>query len=269
MSAATGDAPESQQEPAAVVDEVEVRAGGVGSSTPPIQGGGGGAGPTPALQPRDLELRVISPAVAAAIIVADHYLHAMCAGVRLCFGVFAAGRLLGAVALNAGPVGGPRLVDGAATRDCLSLARLWLADDLPRNSESRILAMVVRTLRRHTAVRFLVSYADPAVAPRGVPHVGYVYQAAGWLYTGLSEPQPLFDLGDGRPMHTRSIASVWGTHSKPFFEQHGLRVREVPTVGKHRYLTFVDPTWRGRLRAPVLPYPKTGGEHRGDRRGAA
>ena len=249
--------------------ELRACAGGVVRGTPSDQGGGGGAEPTPALQPRDLELRVVPHAVAAALIVREHYLHAMCAGARLSFGVFAGERLAGAVALNAGPVGGPRLADGATTRDCLSLARLWLADDLPRNSESRVLALVVRALRRHTAVRFLVSYADPAAAPGGIPHVGYVYQAAGWLYTGLSEPQPLFDLGDGRPVHTRSIASVWGTHSKPFFEARGLHVREVPTVGKHRYVSFVDPTWRARLRVPVLPYPKTGGERRGDRGGAA
>jgi hypothetical protein len=253
----------------AAVRDVAECAGGVASSTPPDQGGGGGAGPTPALQPRDLVLRVVPHAVAAALVVRKHYLRSMAAGARLSFGVFAGKRLAGAVVLNAGPLGAPRLVAGATTRDCLSLARLWLADELPRNSESRVLAMVVRALRRHTSVRFLVSYADPAVAPGGLPHVGYCYQASNWLYTGLSEPQPLFDLGDGRPMHTRSIASVWGTHSKPFFEARGLRVREVPTAGKHRYLCFVDPAWRDRLRVPVLPYPKTGGEVLGDRRGAA
>ena len=242
---------------------------GASSSTSRYRRDDGGASPTTPLQPRDLELRVVPHAVAAALVVRHHYLHAMAAGARLSFGVFASERMAGAVVLNAGPLGAPRLVDGASTRDALNLARLWLSPEAPHNSESRVLGLLVRALRRHTAVRFLVSYADPAAAPGGVSHVGYVYQAAGWLYTGLSEPQPLFDLGDGRPMHTRSVASVWGTHSKPFFEQHGLCVREVPTVGKHRYLCFVDPSWRGRLRVPVLPYPKTGGEHRGDRRGAA
>lgn len=241
------------------------RAGGVDPNPPAVQAGDAPANGSPALHPRDLQVRLVPHSVAAALLVREHYLHAMCAGARLSLGVFAGERLAGVVALNAGPVGGPRLVDGAGTRDCLSLARLWLADDLPRNSESRVLALVVRTLRRHTAVKFVVSYADPAVAPGGLPHIGYVYQAAGWVYTGLSEPQPLFDLGDGRPMHTRSVASVWGTHSKPFLEQQGLRIREFPTVGKHRYVCFVDPSWRDRLRVPVLPYPKVGGERRGGR----
>ena len=263
--------PTSRQGSAAGIGEDKSCGVGATSSTARHQRDDGGASPTTPLQPspRELRLGVIPPAVAAALLVRHHYLHAMCAGVRLCFGVFAQGQLLGVLALNAGPIGGPRLVAGASTRDCLSLARLWLADELPRNSESRVLALLVRALRQHTSVRFLLSYADPAVAPGGVPHVGYVYQAAGWLYTGLSEPQPFFDLGDGRRLHTRSVASVWGTHSKPFLERHGLTVRAVPTLGKHRYLCFVDPSWRARLRAPVLPYPKTGGEVRGHRRGVA
>ena len=30
----------------------------------------------------------------------------------------------------------------------------------------------------------------------------------------------------------------------------------VPQACKHRYVYFVDPAWRPRLRTPVLPYPK-------------
>ena len=134
------------------------------------------------------------------------------------------------------------------------LARLYLADDLPKNSESRVLGLVIRLLRRHTAVKFLVSYADPAAG-----HVGTVYQAAGWVYTGTAEAQPLMDLGDGIPRHTRSIASVLGTHSAAYFRRQGMDVHLVATIPKHRYIVFVDPSWRPRLRVPALPYPKKGG----------
>jgi len=57
-------------------------------------------------------------------------------------------------------------------RGTASASRLWLAHELPRNSESRVLAMGLCGLRRYSAVRFLVSYADPAVAPGGVPPHG-------------------------------------------------------------------------------------------------
>jgi len=225
---------------------------GASSSTARYQRADGGASPTTPLQlsPRDLTVRTIPPAVAAALFVRHHYLHSAPAGVKLTFGVLAGDHLAGAVALNSGPINAHRLVKDAAREDGMCLARLWLADDLPRNSESRILGLVTRLLRQHTAVKFLISYADPAAG-----HVGTIYQAAGWLYTGLAHAMPLLDIGGG-PQHTRSISSVHGTHSTAFFRKQGLSVCLVPTVGKHRYLTFVDPAWRDRLRVPVLPYPK-------------
>ena len=233
------------------------RAAGVTASTAGDQPAGRGSTPTAALQlaPRDLRLELVPPAVAAALFVRWHYLHSAPAGVKLAFGVFAAQRLAGALALNAGPINGWRLVAGANREDCLCLARLWLADDLPPNSESRVLALLVRLLRRHTRVRFLLSYADPAAG-----HVGTIYQAAGWRYTGTAEAQPLMALGGGRPRHTRSIASALGTHSAEFFRGQGVPVQLVATVPKHRYLEFVDPAWADRLRVPPLTYPKKGGD---------
>ena len=236
-------------------------AGGVDRNPPAVQVGDAPANGSPALQisPRDLTLRVVPPAVAANLFVRFHYLRSAPAGMKLSLGVFAADRLAGAVALNAGPINGWRLVEGARREDCLCLARLWLNDDLRRNSESRVLGLVVRMLRHHTAVRFLVSYADPAAG-----HVGTIYQAVGWIYTGTSEAQPLMAIGAGPPRHTRSIASVAGTHSAAHFRRQGLAVRLVATIPKHRYLMFVDPSWRTRLRIPALAYPKKGDDPIGD-----
>ncbi len=112
---------------------------------------------------------MVPPAVAASLFVRHHYLHSAPAGVKLAFGVFAGSCLAGALALDSGPINGWRLVAGADRNDCICLARLWLADDLPPNSESRILGLLVRLLRRHTEVRFLISYAGPAAG-----HVGTV-----------------------------------------------------------------------------------------------
>ena len=169
----------------------------------------------------------------------------------MAFGVFADRRLLGALALGVGPFNGCSLVEGSTLADCLTLTRLWLADELPRNSESMVLATVQRELRRHTSVRFLLSYADPSQG-----HVGTIYQAANWLYTGLSEPTPLYDLGDGVLHHNRSVAHALGTRSVRHLRRHGTELSLVPQSPKHRYVTFVDRSWRGRLRVPVLPYPK-------------
>jgi hypothetical protein len=189
--------------------------------------------------------------VAKGLLERNHYLHSLPGGTRLAFGVFLENRLLGAATLGVGPTNAHCLVEGATPDDCLTLTRLWLSDELPRNSESRTIGVLLRALGLHTSVKFVLSYADPAHG-----HLGTIYQATGWLYTGLSEPMPLYDLGDGVARHSRSLGHTYGTHSVAHFLRHGVDVKLQPQAPKHRYLWFLDPAWRGRLRVPVLPYPK-------------
>jgi hypothetical protein len=201
-----------------------------------------------------LDLRPIPFAVARAMLEAHHYLHSFPGGTRLAFGVFAYGRLAGALTLGVGPINAHRLVSGARRADALVLTRLWLADALPRYSESRTIGLLVRGLKQHTSIKFLVTYADPAAG-----HLGIIYQATNWLYTGLSAAMPRLDLGDGVPRHSRSVGSALGTHGRVYLRAHGIPVRDVPALPKHRYVLFIDRRWRRRLTVRVLAYPKRGG----------
>jgi hypothetical protein len=190
-------------------------------------------------------------ALAKQLVERHHYLRSLPGGTRLAFGVFIDNRLLGTLTLGVGPLNAYALVDGAAPDDCLTLTRLWLSDELPKNSESRFIGVVLRSLRKHTSLKFLVSYADPAQG-----HLGTVYQATGWLYNGLSEAMPMYDIGDGKARHSRSLSHAYGTHSLEHFSRHGVPVKLVPQQAKHRYLYFLDPGWRSRANVSVLPYPK-------------
>ncbi len=204
-----------------------------------------------------LALRPVPYRIAREILVREHYLHAFPGGTALALGIFVGDRLLGVVTLGNGPRSFSQTVRGASQRDFLVLTRLWLHADCPRNSETHILGQAVRLLRHGTGLKFLVSYADPSAAgPDGVPHVGYVYQAASWMYIGFSHAMPLLDLGDGIPRHLRSVNSALGTHSVRHLQASGLIPRLVPQAAKHAYLFFIDRRWRKRLLVPVLPYPK-------------
>ncbi len=227
-------------------------AGGVGTARPVNQQAGGGSSPTPALH--EIVVKPVPISIARRSIEAHHYLHSLPAGTRVAFGVLLGTRLLGALTLGVGPKQAHSLVEGATPDDCLTLTRLWLSDLLPPNSESRVLGVVLRALHRHTNLKFLISYADPAQG-----HVGTIYQATGWVYTGLSEPMPLYDLGDGIARHSRSLSHAFGTHSLTHFKRHGISVKLVHRAAKHRYIYFLDPSWRERLTVEELPYPKKGG----------
>ncbi len=227
----------------------EMSAAGVLVSTSSIQEVGRGSNPTAALQ--SLVVKPVPFVVARRIIEKHHYLHSLPGGTKLVFGVFINDRLKGAISFGAGPTNAYNLVYRAKPADCLVLTRLWLSDELPRNSESKVIAIVLRALKQHTTVKFLVSYADPSQR-----HVGTIYQATNWLYTGLSEPMPLYDLGDGIARQSRSLAHNFGTHSVKHLMGSGIDVNLIPQSSKHRYVYFLDSSWRPRLKPEILSYPR-------------
>jgi hypothetical protein len=224
-------------------------AGSVAAARPNNHWAGGGATPTPALQ--QMQVKPVPVSVARRLLEQEHYLHSLPGGTCLGFGVFIGPSLLGAMTLGVGPTNAYSLVENATPADCLTLTRLWLSNALPHNSESRVLGIVLRSLKQHTRVKFLVSYADPAQG-----HLGIIYQATSWLYTGLSEAIPLYDVGDGKLRHSRSLSHAYGTHSVQHFARHGVEVKLAPQSAKHRYLYFLDHNWQYRLRVRQLPYPQ-------------
>ncbi len=181
----------------------------------------------------------------------EHYLHSMPGGTKLVFGVFAMEQLGGAITLGVGPAKAHCLVRGAVLDDCLTLTRLWLSPELPKNSESRIIGIILKALRRHTDLKFLLSYADSSVG-----HIGTIYQATNWIYTGLSVVTPLYDFGDGILHHSRSVGQIYGSRSKNHFNSLGMNIKLTIPSPKHRYIYFLEKSWRSRLLVPVVPYPK-------------
>ena len=199
----------------------------------------------------NLKVAPISQVDAKNLLVSNHYLHSFPGGTKLHFGIFYQSSLMGAITLGVGPFLGYGLVNGATPEDCITLTRLWLEDDLPRNSESRVIGILLQSLQKETSLKFVLAYSDPAAG-----HLGTIYQATNWVYTGLSSATPLYDIGDGILHHSRSLAHGLGTHSIRYLASQGISVKTVPQMAKHRYIYFLDQSWRSRLMVPVLSYPK-------------
>jgi len=167
------------------------------------------------------------------------------------FGVHSDGELVGAVVVTAGARHAHRLLVGANPGSVATVARVWLADEVPKNAESRVLGVVARLLRRSSGIRALMSYADPAAG-----HVGTIYMASGWRYLGQSEPGRYLDLGDGQLHHPRSVSTRFGTNSPSVLRKQGIPAKSVLVGGKHRYCLVLDLTWTWRLIGSPQPYPR-------------
>ncbi|MDQ3642775.1 MAG: DNA methyltransferase [Actinomycetota bacterium] len=198
--------------------------------------------------PKALQVQRVPPSVVRPLMADDHYLRSMPAAARRCYGVFLDGVLVGGVVFTSGARHGHRLLVGGRPQEVATLARLWLSDALPRNSESRVLGVVLRDLRRTTSWRLLLSYADPAAG-----HVGIIYQATGWRYLGQTPGESYVLLEDGRLHHPRSVSSRFGSNRIGHLRATGVAAARVFVGGKHRYGYLLDPAWQWRLRHPDQP----------------
>jgi hypothetical protein len=138
----------------------------------------------------------------------------------------------------------------------LEFNRLCLEDDLPKNSESFFASKCFNLLEKQRGATILVSYADWEQG-----HIGYIYQALGWIYTGLIK-KDILEI-DGKEVHQRTVVCKrTGTTSvSQLKEKLGDRLTIKEAKGKHRYVYFLGnrgmkKKFRKALRYQVLPYPK-------------
>lgn len=207
--------------------------------------------PTPVMPEFDAArctIRPVSYQTAAVVVSEAHYLRAL-GSTSVSLGLYVDDVIAGVICYGTIPANNASAVCGPDTRlAVMELTRLALYDWAPRNSESYLIGHSFRWMRGHRPdVQVLLSYADA-----GVGHVGTVYQATNWIYTGASSGDVVWRCNDGRVMHPRTTG--WNKAKLPAGQW-------MPSPGKHRYVNFLGgPADRRRLRRSLrwdeLPYPK-------------
>ena len=149
---------------------------------------------------------------------------------------------------------------GLKTTEVCELTRVALRDHGSYVSE--MLGLALRALRnKERGLRLVVSFADPNEG-----HIGAIYQATNWLYTGMSEPYDKFMDASGRIWHPRQVSRT-GV-SRQYGEQRLVPkiadCERVPQLGKHRYLYPLDRAMRRQIAPLAKPYPKRGPGVQGD-----
>jgi len=138
----------------------------------------------------------------------------------------------------------------------LELTRLVVEEGLPKNSASFLVSNSLKLLPKP---RVIVSYAD---INHG--HVGYIYQATNWLYTGIGAKIKNTFL-NGKLVHRKTLWEIFGTSNpdkiNTLHKDYHFEFKE--SKGKHRYFyllgskkdkkemrTLLEEKWG------IYPYPK-------------
>jgi hypothetical protein len=214
---------------------------------------------------KDLRVAVIGSADAHAFMRKTHYSHKSVQNSQLHLGVFLGTRLEGAMQFGP-PLDRRKLI--TLVRDTpwtgfLELNRMAFTDNLPRNSESRAIAVAMRLLKKHfPQIQWIVSFADATQCGDGT-----IYRASGFVLTAIRANTTIWGGPAGEVITNigirtsgqaiQSFAHVGGKDvyrggaSMTHFRAAGFR----PLKGfQLRYLYFLHPTARERLTVPVIPY---------------
>jgi len=147
------------------------------------------------------------------------------------------------------------IMGGWSDVDVIELNRLSLLSN-EKNQASMLVGASLKLLPQKMCV---VSYAD---SEQG--HIGYVYQAANFIYTGLSAKRTDWKVKGAEHLHGHTIADEFRgreNRAELMREKYGDDFYLEDRSRKHRYVYLVgSKTWRKHalkhLQYPICAYPK-------------
>lgn len=186
-------------------------------------------------------------------LVMDFHYSQRVVGCRKAFGLLAEGELVGCCCFSM--PASYTLCKGVCGEEfkqhVLELSRLVVISER-KNAASFLIGQSLRRLGNG----IVVSYAD---GNQHVGHVGYVYQATNWLYTGLSSAEPAWvDPLTGKIV---SYTRRWIDKKAAAMGLDWRALKRQPMQGKHRYVTFTGSrsfkkAAMAALRYKTFAYPK-------------
>ena len=203
---------------------------------------------------KDLVLKKISAQEANVVVKKYHYSGKVVPNSQIHIGVYYMGKLEGA--MQYGPSIDKRrvssLVEGTGWNQFVELNRMALSPALPKNSESRAIAISIRLLKTHAPnIKWIISFADATQCGDGA-----IYRAAGFDLTQIKLNKQML-LWDGKVIARKTLDN--GNYPRiggRYYSRHLIETGEAVLLDGYqlRYVYFIDPSWRSKLKVDVLPY---------------
>jgi len=219
---------------------------------------------------KDIVLRVIPSNIANDFVRKYHYSGKVVPNSKLHFGAFLDNRLHGVMSFGS-PLDKRKvigLVSDTKWNEMLELNRMAFDDFLPRNSESRCLAISFKLIKKNAPhIKWILSFSDGCQSGDGT-----IYRAAGFSLTQINKNTANIIMPDGEVVSAAVIRSKWvastnnsiitqignkygvkktgGASSKGFMQAGG---KYIPGF-QLRYIKILNPNCK--LTVPEIPYER-------------
>lgn len=195
---------------------------------------------------KQIVIKVIPAKIANEFIKKHHYSGKVVPNSKLHFGAFLDGKLHGVMSFGASinKRGTRNLVAGTGWNEFIELNRMAFDDYLPKNSESRCIAVAIKLIKKHAPqIKWIISFADACSCGDGT-----IYRASGFVLTDI-RPNDALRIN---PITKEKVHTITAYHNqnKDFKNWERLKGYQL------RYIFFIDKRYRRHLNVPEIPFNK-------------
>lgn len=214
---------------------------------------------------KDIMVRVINSRIANDFIKKHHYSGTVSNTSQLHFGCFV-GNVLHGVLSYGSPMDKSKvigLVKGTGWNEMLELNRMAFDDYLPKNSESRCIAVTLRMIRKNAPhIKWILSFSDGVQCGDGA-----IYRASGFVLTQIRKSNQIIETPNGERITRMTLTQVGNAKRNRVLAELGLKddgsssIKTFLDAGcknldgyQLRYIYFIDKDMRKNLTVPEIPF---------------
>lgn len=205
---------------------------------------------------KEIIVKVIPSKIANEFVKLHHYSGKVVQNSTLHFGAFLDDKLHGVLSYGSSldkskTIG---LVQPTKWNEYLELNRMAFDDYLPKNSESRVISITLKLIKKNAPhIKWILSYSDGCDCGDGT-----IYRASGFYLTLIKQNSDLFLLPNGKRIHSMTIKS-----SKTLMSKYGNWKKYLDTeyLGwkkiegyQLRYIYLIDKSCK--ITVPIIPFSK-------------
>jgi hypothetical protein len=216
---------------------------------------------------KDIEIKMLPSTRANNFIRNNHYSGKIVPNSKFHFGIFYNNKLEGVLQYG-NPMDKNKtigLVKNTKWNNFIELNRMALTDNLPKNAESRSIAITIKLLKKYAPhLDWILTYADGTQCGDGT-----IYRASGFLLTGIKQNKTMLQFPNGEVFADNTFTAHQTTKQKIFGNKNFYEITDGKCSIKYlcektgakilqgfqlRYIKFLKPELQKNLTVNVIPF---------------